>query len=39
MLDLYKGFCDLANLAQNRVRLIHEVDLYRDIYGTANRNL
>ena len=22
-----------ANLAQNRVRLIHEVDLYTDIYG------
>ena len=32
-----------ANLVQNRVRLIHEVDLYTDIYGnlafTANLNL
>ena len=25
-----------ANLAQNRVRLIHEVDLYTDIYGKRN---
>ena len=24
-----------ANLAQNRVRLIHEVDLYTDIYGIS----
>ena len=24
-----------ANLAQNRVRLIHEVDLYTDIYGRS----
>ena len=25
-----------ANLAQNRVRLIHEVDLYTEIYGTMD---
>ena len=37
MLDLYIRVCVLsANLAQNRVRLIHGIDLYMSLYGSSD---
>ena len=35
MLDLLRVCVISANLAQNRVRLIHGVDLYMSLYGKS----